>query len=86
MLVWVGFDDNQPVGLSGARAALPIWTQFMRTALAGRASVPFDVPEGISFVNIDAETGKLATPNCPKVISEAFLVGTEPTQLCELHR
>ncbi len=30
-VVWVGFDDNQPVGLSGARAALPIWTQFMKT-------------------------------------------------------
>ena len=44
-VVWVGFDDNQPVGLSGAQAALPIWTQFMRSALAGRASVPFDVPE-----------------------------------------
>ena len=46
-VVWVGFDDNQPVGLSGAQAALPIWTQFMRSALAGRASVPFDVPDGI---------------------------------------
>ena len=71
-VVWVGFDDNQPVGLSGAQAALPIWTQFMKTALAGRASVPFEVPEGITFVEIDAETGKLATPACPKVISESF--------------
>ena len=52
-VVWVGFDDNQPVGLSGAQAALPIWTQFMTRALAGRASVPFDVPEGISFADID---------------------------------
>ncbi len=85
-VVWVGFDDNQPVGLSGARAALPIWTQFMKTALAGRASVPFDVPAGITFVEIDAETGKLAGPNCPKIISESFIAGTEPTQICELHR
>jgi penicillin-binding protein 1B len=85
-VVWVGFDDNQPVGLSGARAALPIWTQFMRTALAGRASVPFEPPEGIMFVDIDAETGKLATPRCPKVIPEAFVAGTEPRELCELHR
>jgi penicillin-binding protein 1B len=85
-VVWVGFDDNQPVGLSGARAALPIWTQFMKTALAGRASVPFEVPEGIDFVNIDAETGKLATPFCPKVINESFLAGTEPVQVCDLHR
>jgi penicillin-binding protein 1B len=85
-VVWVGFDDNQPVGLSGSQAALPIWTQFMKTALAGRASVPFDVPDGIAFVNIDPVTGKLASPSCPKTFDEAFLAGTEPTVMCELHR
>jgi penicillin-binding protein 1B len=85
-VVWVGFDDNQPVGLSGARAALPIWTQFMKSALAGRASVPFAVPDGIVFVDIDAATGKLATPSCPKVISESFIAGTEPREVCDLHR
>jgi penicillin-binding protein 1B len=85
-VVWVGFDDNQPVGLSGAQAALPIWTQFMKAALAGHASVPFDVPDGISFVDIDADTGKLATPACPRIFHEAFVAGTEPTQACDLHR
>src|SRR6476469_5319123 len=59
-VVWVGFDDNQPVGLSGAQAALPIWTQFMTRALAGHSSIPFTVPEGIVFADIDAQTGKLA--------------------------
>ena len=29
-VVWVGFDDNSPVNLSGARAALPIWVDFMK--------------------------------------------------------
>ena len=85
-VVWVGFDDNQPVGLSGAQAALPIWTQFMKTALAGHASVPFEAPEGITFADIDAQTGKLATPGCPKTVHEAFLSGTEPTEMCELHQ
>jgi penicillin-binding protein 1B len=85
-VVWVGFDDNQPVGLSGSRAALPIWTQFMKGALAGHASVPFEAPAGISFMEIDAETGKLAGANCPKVIKEAFLAGTEPREVCDLHR
>src|SRR5207245_9339782 len=61
-VVWVGVHDNQPVGLSGAQAALPIWTQFMKAALAGRADVPFEAPEGISFAEIDPATGKLATP------------------------
>src|SRR5690606_20466617 len=34
-VVWVGLDDNQPIGLTGSQAALPIWTTFMQRALAG---------------------------------------------------
>lgn len=83
--VWVGFDDNQPLGLSGARAALPIWAHFMRRALAGRTSQGFEVPPGLSFVDVDAETGLLASTDCPKVISEAFVEGSEPTETCSLH-
>src|SRR3984885_13775585 len=71
-VVWVGFDDNQPVGLSGAQAALPIWTQFMMRPLAGHASIPFDVPDSVRFVDIDPDTGKLAAPGCPHVFHEAF--------------
>lgn len=85
-VVWVGFDDNQPVGLSGTQAALPIWTDFMKNALAGHPSVPFEAPEGVSFVEIDRDTGKLARPGCPRIYNEAFLAGTEPLELCELHR
>jgi penicillin-binding protein 1B len=85
-VVWVGFDDNQPVSLSGSQAALPIWTQFMKNATAGQPSVEFDVPEGITFAEIDRDTGKLALPGCPRTITESFLTGTEPTEYCELHR
>ena len=85
-VVWVGFDDNQPVSLSGGQAALPIWTQFMKNATAGRANAAFDVPEGITFAEIDRDTGKLATPGCPRTLTESFLAGTEPTEYCELHR
>jgi penicillin-binding protein 1B len=85
-VVWVGFDDNQPVGLSGSQAALPIWTQFMIRALAGHASEQFEAPEGITFVDIDADTGKLAGAGCPRVFREAFIAGTEPVQACDLHR
>ena len=84
--VWVGFDDNQPLGLSGAVAALPIWTRFMMGALAGRPNLPFEVPEGISFLEIDRDTGKLAQPACPRLFREAFLAGTEPSEACDLHR
>jgi penicillin-binding protein 1B len=85
-VVWVGHDDNQALGLSGAQAALPIWTAFMKRALAGRAAVPFGPPpDGVTVVEIDRDTGELAGPGCPRVISEAFLAGTEPTVLCALH-
>jgi len=84
-VVWVGLDDNQALGLSGSQAALPIWTQFMIRALAGHQSTPFTPPDGIVFVDIDRDTGKLATPACPRIFHEAFLSGSEPTETCSLH-
>jgi penicillin-binding protein 1B len=85
-VVWVGFDDNTPIGLSGARAALPIWVDFMKDALAGIKTQPFAVPaENVIFVEIDKDTGLLAGPNCPRVFSEAFIVGTEPQERCSQH-
>jgi penicillin-binding protein 1B len=84
-VVWVGMDDNQPVGLSGTQAALPIWTAFMSRALAGHPNLAFTVPDGITFAEIDRDTGKLAAPACPRVFREAFLGGTEPTEVCHLH-
>jgi penicillin-binding protein 1B len=84
-VVWVGLDDNQPLGLSGTQAALPIWTSFMARALAGRASIPFAVPEGVNFADIDRDSGKVASAGCPRVFREAFIAGTEPTEVCHLH-
>jgi membrane carboxypeptidase/penicillin-binding protein len=84
--VWVGFDDNTPLGLSGTQAALPIWTDFMKRTLAGHPNRTFEAPEGISFVEIDKDTGHLALPTCPRATTEAFLSGTEPLEVCALHR
>ena len=84
-VVWVGLDDNQPVGLTGTQAALPIWTTFMKRALAGRPSTGFEPPEGLVFAEIDRDTGQLATPACPRTFTEAFIQGTEPLQQCSLH-
>ncbi len=84
-VVWVGLDDNQVLGLSGAQSALPIWTAFMKRALAGRPNLPFTAPAGVSLVDIDRDTGLLALPACPRAVAEAFLVGTEPATWCQLH-
>jgi penicillin-binding protein 1B len=85
-VVWVGFDDNTPVGLSGTRAALPIWVDFMKAALAGRPATEFPPPpEGIVSVEIDRDTGLLARSGCPRTRAELFVAGTEPREPCGAH-
>lgn len=86
--VWVGFDDNQELYIEGAKSALPIWTEFMKRAHQYRDYrnvKPFEPPDGIVIVDIDPETGALATINCPKAQPEAFISGTQPVEVCRLH-
>ena len=84
-VVWVGMDDNSPLGLTGAEAALPIWTAFMRHALAERTTPEFMPPSRVTLVDIDPETGLRATSRCPRSVAEAFVEGTEPGAHCRRH-
>jgi penicillin-binding protein 1B len=87
-VVWVGFDDNRDLDLSGAVSAAPIWTEFMKRATAlpaYRELQEFAPPEGVTQVQIDPQTMQLATPSCPVTRPEVFINGTEPTEYCELH-
>lgn len=87
-VVWVGFDDYRELGLSGAVAAAPIWTEFMKRATAMpayRELNDFVAPAGISVVEIDPNSLQLATPACPMTRKEVYITGTEPTEFCELH-
>ncbi len=77
-VVWVGFDQNDPVELTGAQAALPIWTGFMKEALAATPPTDFTPPAGIVFKRVN-ENGNV----CRDGKEEAFIEGTEPTQSCE---
>ncbi len=84
-VVWVGFDEQSELGLSGAAAALPIWTEFMKQATAGSPVTDFRPPPGIEIVEVDPLSGYLATPNCPQVIREAFFESQGPKEFCPLH-
>jgi penicillin-binding protein 1B len=84
-LVWVGYDDNAPTGLSGATGALPIWTDLMRRAADPRREGSFPEPEGIVRRLIDPDSGELAGAGCPEVFEEVFAEGTEPLESCSLH-
>lgn len=85
VVVWVGYDDNHPLGLTGAQAALPIWVDFMKEALAGRPSQEFFPPPGIVWVTVDPTSGGIATAACPTRVTEVFIAGTEPKHVCSLH-
>ena len=87
-VVWVGFDDYRELGLPGAVAAAPIWTEFMKRATAMpayRELNDFVAPPGVSVVEIDPTSLQLATPACPATRKEVYIAGTEPTEFCELH-
>ncbi len=88
-IVWVGLDDYQDLKMEGAKAALPMWTEFMKRAHKHRAYrdvTQFDVPEGVVSAQIDPDTGELATTACPRVVTEYYLLGTQPVQFCLVHQ
>lgn len=87
-VVWVGFDDNRDLGLAGAASAGPIWTEFMKRAIAlphYRDVRDFAMPPGVVAATIDPASGELATPQCPATENDVFVAGTEPRVYCHLH-
>jgi len=79
---WMGFDNSQPLGdgESGARAALPMWTNYMAKALEGVPQRDMDPPPGLVSVRIDPMTGQLAGSENPNAIFEIFRADALPKQ------
>ena len=79
--VWVGFDRPQDLGQgeSGARAALPIWIDFMEAALSGKAHSRTRVPENIIRLRVNRQTGLPTNEEDPDSYLEFFIAGTQPT-------
>ena len=82
--VWVGFDDERPLRLTGSQAALPIWMDLASRIIPPTVSA-FVAPPGVVVRAIDPKTGQLATSQCPEQVSEVFIEGTEPGVYCEVH-
>jgi len=85
--VWVGYDEKRPIGpgMTGARAALPAWTDFMMEVTRGRPADGFPQPAGTVTRLVCAESGMLATDACPHVTNETYNAGSEPTEYCTQH-
>lgn len=91
--VWVGYDQPQTIMRGGyaAQLAVPLWTRFMMTATQGEKAESFAQPPGIVAVEVDGASGRLATDDCrrasdARVYTEYFARGTEPIDICPLHR
>jgi penicillin-binding protein 1B len=87
-VVWIGFDDNKQLGLTGAEAALPAWVDFMNDAVSLRPDLGgenFECPEGIEFVEIDSATGLRSTVTCPVRELIAVTERMAPHMECYLH-
>lgn len=83
--VWVGFDDNRGLSLSGSAAAVPIFAEFARRLPAHYFEEPFPEVPGVVTASVDPTTGMLVTEECPTSVNEQFLAGTEPTERCTVH-
>ena len=79
-VTWVGFDQLKPLGSkeTGSSAALPLWIEFMQTALAGKPQKQLKRPKGLVTVKISAETGELATDQDKDAIFEIFRAENVP--------
>jgi penicillin-binding protein 1A len=78
--VWVGFDQERPLGEAeeGARTALPVWIQFMGEALKGVPEQSRTMPDGLVTLRISPATGTLVSAENPEGVPETFMVNHLP--------
>jgi penicillin-binding protein 1B len=84
-IVWVGNDDYTDIKIEGAKAAEPIWAEFMKRAVKlpqYSDTKEFTPPAGVDVVSLDKGTNLLADGACPETYTAAFLEGTAPTDTC----
>ncbi|MDN3516901.1 penicillin-binding protein 1A [Aquisalimonas lutea] len=79
---WVGFDQSRSMGPgeTGARAALPIWMDYMGPALEGLPEESVSRPSGLVTVRIDPESGLVTDASNPDAIFETFRSGEVPEE------
>ena len=83
--VWIGYDDKRKslgTAEQGSFVALPIWMEFIRAYVDGRADKDeppsFEAPGNIVFLPVDKSNGSVLAEDTPGAINEAFISGTQP--------
>lgn len=85
VLIWIGYDEGEKLGLPGSVAALPVWIDFMKGAEPLFSEEDFVAPEGLVKLVVDKSNHLVASPQCPETLEEYFQRGTEPAQRCANH-
>ncbi len=76
-VVWLGRDDNKPIGLTGSTGALQVWAMLMKQI--SKQPVTLIPPENISMASVDPVNGLQANQACKRAVSYPYLTGSEPT-------
>jgi membrane carboxypeptidase/penicillin-binding protein PbpC len=85
--VWVGNADNERMKrVTGVTGAGPLWHDVMTAAHKGKPIRDFTRPDGLTYHEVCALSGKRPTPDCPHRVHEWFLEGSEPQTTCDMHR
>lgn len=84
-VVWVGFDKRRYLGRKeyGGDAALPIWVDFMQEAVIDQPVVKLDMPEGVTRVLINRDSGNCTTSLDKRKRNEYFRLEYLP-EVCKL--
>jgi penicillin-binding protein 1B len=77
-VVWLGKDDNQPVGLTGSAGALRVWADIM--AQIGEASLQLAPAPALEWHYIDRLDGGLSKQGCENSVLLPFARGSAPTE------
>lgn len=77
-VVWLGHDNNKPIGLSGSTGALPVWTNIMKQL--NLSPVDMVQPGNVQWQWIDSSSGNLSAQGCAGAVYIPLLVNTIPSQ------
>jgi len=85
--VWIGYDKPRTIIANGfaGELAVPMWARYMKKATAQDAPEAFKAPKGVQAVSVCRESGQLPGAACERVITEYFVRGAAPTQICLEH-
>jgi membrane carboxypeptidase/penicillin-binding protein PbpC len=84
--VWTGNGNSYPQGDVPKKISAALWQALMKYITASQPAISWEIPSGISNIDVCDPSGLLPTRHCPTVVNEIFLSGNEPSQYDSLYQ